>query len=381
MSDLNPQDYGSVLDIIHQLNQFDDSETFADRALKLIPKIVHSEASFYCRGSLQNVSVFCPPFDSQPLEQVLQHYAHELPIICNYLKTGNTDAHKISDLLNIRELEHIEGMYQQFMQPLGLMDQMVVVLPIANLFPSPHSPWGQQETITIALHRQQRDFTERDRTILNLLRPHLYQAYQNAQAWHQTQQKLTQLNDTIECLGAIVLTLDGKVQSLPQPARNILARYFSPGAEWGDCLPETLQGWVERQLLRHSAELLTPCLPLQVESEHHRLSIRLIYNAHHDQCLLLLEEQMSSTLSIPALESLGLTRREAEVLWAIMHSQEPSEIAIEFGISDRTVKKHLEHIYAKIGGNTRVSVVLNALTNLGIIPAATDKIGDAAPQT
>jgi DNA-binding CsgD family transcriptional regulator len=365
MYDLNSQDYRHLLETIQQLNQIQVSESFADRVLHLIPKLVHSEASFYFHGTCQSYSVNCPPFDPQPLNHVLQSYPHELPLICNYLSTGDTDVHKISDLLNLQELEYIEGMYQQFMQPLGLMDQMVIVLPIAS--PDPQSPW-HQETITIALHRQQRDFTERDRTLLNLLRPHLYQAYHNTQAWQQQRQSLDRLKKTTDTLGAIVLTLDGKIQSLPASAHPILARYFPPGIS-GDRLPETLQHWVEQQLVRcfQSAELPPTCRPLQVESAHHRLSIRLIYAAHQEQCLLLLEERSSSTLSIPALGSLGLTRREAEVLWAIMHSQEPSEIAVELGISDRTVKKHLENIYEKMGGKTRVAVVLNALTSLGIV--------------
>jgi DNA-binding CsgD family transcriptional regulator len=370
MHDLNSQDYLHLLETIQQLHQTQASESFVDRVLRLVPKLVHSEVSFYCKGSYQGVSISCPPFDSQPLVQVIQDYAHELPLICNYLKTGDPDAHKISDLLNIRELEHIEGMYQHFMHPMGLMDQMVLVLPIANLTPSPHSPWGQQETITIALHRQQRDFTERDRTLLNLLRPHLYQAYHAAQALQRQQQQMAQQQDTIEALGAIVLTLDGKIQALPTSARQILTRYFSDlGA--GDRLPEILQHWVEQQArCFQSAELPLPSSPLRVESASARLSIRLIYDAPHDRCLMLLDEQLSPTLSVTALESLGLTRREAEVLWAIMHSQEPSHIATELGISDRTVKKHLENIYEKMGGKTRVAVVMNALTNLGIMAIA-----------
>lgn len=36
--------------------------------------------------------------------------------------------------------------------------------------------------ISVALHRALTDFSERDRLLLDLLRPHLTQAYRNAQA-------------------------------------------------------------------------------------------------------------------------------------------------------------------------------------------------------
>ncbi len=359
MNTLTQQDYRNVLATIHQLHQLQPLETFAEQVLRLIPKVVHSEFSFYCQGTPQRFSINCPFLDATRLEQIFGQYSHELPLICNYLKTGNPDAHKISDLLSDRELSHIEGMYQQFMRPLGLMDQMVVVLPIPA---KGGQSWQQQETITVGLHRNQRDFTERDRTILNLLRPHLYQAYHNAQAWHRMQQ-------TVDTLGAIALSLEGKVQSFPESARKILSRYFHAASGQANRLPETLQRWVNHQISQYRSDDLPSCLPLHIESEQNRLSIRLLCHPHQLQCLLLLEEQKSSALSVEALELIGLTRREAEVLLAIIQGQEIGEIAIALGIRDRTVKKHLENIYTKIGGNTRVNVILTALTKLGILPA------------
>jgi len=45
----------------------------------------------------------------------------------------------------------------------------------------------------------------------------------------------------------------------------------------------------------------------------------------------------------------GLTPREGEVLLALAGGATPSQIARELAISRRTVHKHLEHVYRKLG--------------------------------
>jgi DNA-binding CsgD family transcriptional regulator len=45
----------------------------------------------------------------------------------------------------------------------------------------------------------------------------------------------------------------------------------------------------------------------------------------------------------------GLTARESEVLAALVTGATPSQIALELDVSRRTVHKHLEHVYRKLG--------------------------------
>ncbi len=61
------------------------------------------------------------------------------------------------------------------------------------------------------------------------------------------------------------------------------------------------------------------------------------------------------------LESLGLSSREAEILFWIAQSKSNSETGTILGIRPATVKKHLEHIYAKLGVEGRNSATLRAL--------------------
>ncbi len=64
------------------------------------------------------------------------------------------------------------------------------------------------------------------------------------------------------------------------------------------------------------------------------------------------------------LLALGLTPREAEVLLWTAQGKGNADIAIILEMSVPTVKKHLEHIYAKIGVENRSSATLRALEAL-----------------
>ena len=64
--------------------------------------------------------------------------------------------------------------------------------------------------------------------------------------------------------------------------------------------------------------------------------------------------------AITAFRRLGLTRREADVLLWIARGQSNAEIGASLRISPRTVKKHLEHIFGKLGVRTRLAAAVRA---------------------
>lgn len=77
------------------------------------------------------------------------------------------------------------------------------------------------------------------------------------------------------------------------------------------------------------------------------------------QCLLLFEEQQAAPQSA-ALEPLRLTRREAEVLHWVAQGKTDGEIGLILDISPRTVQKHLEQIYQKLGVENRTAAAARA---------------------
>ena len=59
-----------------------------------------------------------------------------------------------------------------------------------------------------------------------------------------------------------------------------------------------------------------------------------------------------------------LTRRETEVLLWLARGKSNRDIAQSLNVSDRTVNKHLEQMYPKLGVETRTSAVAIAIRAL-----------------
>lgn len=88
----------------------------------------------------------------------------------DYVLSPECQAVKLSDFLTNNQFRRL-GLYNEFFRKYDIKYQMV--MPIS------HHP----STITgIVLNRSGKDFSERDRLMMNLLAPHIVQAYKNAEA-------------------------------------------------------------------------------------------------------------------------------------------------------------------------------------------------------
>lgn len=66
-------------------------------------------------------------------------------------------------------------------------------------------------------------------------------------------------------------------------------------------------------------------------------------------------------------QSFGLTQRESEVLLWIARGKSNRDIGDILGLSPRTVNKHLEQVYAKLGVENRASAAIKAVQALQVI--------------
>ncbi len=67
-------------------------------------------------------------------------------------------------------------------------------------------------------------------------------------------------------------------------------------------------------------------------------------------------------------EPVNLTDRELEVLRSVARGERSKEIAVQLGISERTVKAHLASIYSKLGVDLRAAAIAVAAQR-GLLPS------------
>lgn len=95
-----------------------------------------------------------------------------------------------------------------------------------------------------------------------------------------------------------------------------------------------------------------------------RLELSLHGRTGDGDWLLMLRES-SDQASIEAIAAgLGLTPREAEVMYWVIKGKINRDIAAILSLSPQTVKKHLEHVFAKLGVETRTAAAALALGRL-----------------
>lgn len=211
------------------------------------------------------------------------------------------------------------------------------------------------------------NFTQCERCVLSLLRPHLMQTEEDTLfEYSQIQQVLTQFKQALDQGGVISLTIDGQVQFITPQAEQLLSQYGL--SQSSHALSDSLQQWFKHQItqIAPNYDVSPSWLPLCIEQAKRQLIIRFIPDSSSEHYLLLLEEREPPFFSIDSLELLGLTNREAEVLFWVAQDKSNTSIAKVLGCCEGTVRKHLEHLYKKLGAQTRMGAVMVALDRLGL---------------
>ena len=72
------------------------------------------------------------------------------------------------------------------------------------------------------------------------------------------------------------------------------------------------------------------------------------------------ERKIDFTTAEP-LQKMGLTPREAEVLFWVAQGKSNAEVGLILEMSIATVKKHVEHIFSKLGVENRSAAILRAV--------------------
>ncbi|MCY7344956.1 MAG: helix-turn-helix transcriptional regulator [Pyrinomonadaceae bacterium] len=128
-------------------------------------------------------------------------------------------------------------------------------------------------------------------------------------------------------------------------------------------MPASLNDWIRKTNLSvRSNEFNLPPSPLKIVAQSGELTARIVFNKQTGERTLMLEEKHFASPQI--FGKLGVTRREAEILFWITQGKSDEAIAALLSINPRTVHKHVQNIYTKLGVETRTAAMLKALETI-----------------
>lgn len=350
-----------LLKFLEGLAAVSERDAFIAYLLTELPTLIRSEILTYNEMvPSQQISqdwVTTPEFNTPEQSAVWARHMHEHPTLMHQLRTGDGRAWTISDFLTRAQLHRL-ALYNELYRVWHVEDVLTTAIAVSGT---------PTTVIGVGWYRDRRTFSEHDRALLNLLRPHLAQTHARVTAQTRVQEALSCTQQVLEALeqGIIILSRDGSIRDITPQAGALLRTYWGPAAQGAGKLPAGLQDWVNHQ--RGPALLLepdgppAPPDPLVLEREQRLLVVRLVKLGLEDDLLILEEQQTVPSPS--AFRSLGLTDRESEVLLWVSQGKTDAEVATILGASPKTVGKHLERIYQKLGVETRTAAAIRALTS------------------
>jgi DNA-binding CsgD family transcriptional regulator len=328
--------------IIQNLHDLPENTSFANAAIAQLKRAIPCDISAYnevdhSRDQICIEHDFADANLIASLAPALHAHADEHPVNEYQLKTGETHAMKISDFLTDRQFRKL-GIYREFYQPIGVRRQMSLYLP---------GPPTLQ--IALTLQRGSRDFSERDRAVLNFLSPHLASA-------QRMSRKMRFIDEQIRAL------LQGAARS---NQIVLFVEYTSGQIEWcsGDLEAFLATAGIRKGKPGRLPKEIDFCLSHRAGSWSVRCNhgvMRLALQRSETQIARIWLEFRRTTPSREAFSQFKLTPRETEILHYISEGKSNPEIALILSLSARTVQKHVEHILEKLRVENRAGAMLLA---------------------
>ena len=151
----------------------------------------------------------------------------------------------------------------------------------------------------------------------------------------------------------LAVSRQGKIMwATPQAQKLLSDKLAAAGADDELALPQPMLEWLE-QAQKGKAGSKTTAMASFPDDE--QLRLQYMGKLGPNEFLLRLAKDTSTNAPAEFSSELGLTTREGEVLSWLSKGKTNRDIAQILGLSPRTVDKHLEQIYAKLGVENRTA--------------------------
>ncbi|AWI76142.1 DNA-binding response regulator [Parazoarcus communis] len=182
----------------------------------------------------------------------------------------------------------------------------------------------------------------------------------------QNARQMKQARSALDAFGQATVAVrasDGKLVWQTPLARQLIRSWFEPErSEPSEIAPPRLLDWIMAAELARRERREVPGL---VASE----GARRLLASFHDQTgdeewLVVLREENDASAIEALIAAFRLTGREAEVLYWVIRGKTNRDIGDILGTSPRTVHKHLEHVFEKLGVETRTAAASMATAKI-----------------
>jgi len=257
-------------------------------------------------------------------------YFHQHPLIAAATSTRGLGAIRFCDVDGGADVTSTD-LYRQFYGPFNVRFQLVVQLP---------SP--PDVVVGYALNRSKGmgEFSDRDVAVMNALSGHLAMHHRSALDAERARLVNAEMDRYAWAVGSV--RSDGVVEASSSKVLDVGAR-----------VPDSLKSIIVDTELTPGDE------------SRHEVMIGtqrwhcIVHPVRLGPTVLLLRRQQDVAADTDALMDAGLTRRQADVVIALAHTGgSNNELARELGMSESTVKKHLEGIFRVLQVTSRAAAVL-----------------------
>ncbi len=175
----------------------------------------------------------------------------------------------------------------------------------------------------------------------------------------QSTRMLMEARKALDAMRQYVFCIDrrGRVLWATPEAQALLDRYRQKAGSDAAELGERLGRWLPAGQAGHDLALPLPDM-------EQGLAVCYFKQTEDDEFLLKIQSPNVEIDPAVLEDSLSITSREAEVLLWLAHGKTNREIAEVLDMSPRTVNKHLEQMYPKIGANNRTAAASVAIQTI-----------------
>lgn len=345
-----------VLAAAYDLHRHRDAATFPARLVRVLAQVVPCDSAVLVSVDAASGEYRLDTWPERQFEhldrvEVARLHSAEHPFVAHCRRSRSVRAFRLGDLAP-REAFLRSAVHASLYRFLGIEHQLLMLVA------SPDARWR-----AVVLNRRATDFSEEERAALESLWSHITLAQRNLRRSPGSRAPALPAGAPDDASGVIVIRSSGAVTLCTEQARVWLAEYFDAVfVARGVTLPPPLMQWAKQRIEdegRGKRLRVVRRDAFVVSRGDHCLVADLIVDHGKDLHLIRLEKV---ALNAPAtnLEALGITPREAEVLSWVAQGKTNREVGMILGSSARTVQKHLEHIFQKIGVESRTAAILKA---------------------